>query len=178
VTNERIKSNNAHSRGRADLKVIGMGPTKSDFGLHKGNVGIAGTDPIRKNDPQAADQKLDYLYINTLDSGIPPVAGVEISGEILSGVGGVRATDVDLSFNEVQCGRTPTGYRCVVPNLAIGPTLTVSNYYKANKILYACSVGGLGSGVHVHGVDNSTTFGLSGAITSPADIVIEDTPCN
>jgi hypothetical protein len=180
VTNERITSNNAHSRGRADLTKVGMGPTKSDFGIHKGNVGIAGTDPIRTSDPQAADQKLDFVYINTLDSGIPPVVGFEITGEILSGVGGVRATDVELVFNEAQCGRTPTGYRCVVPSLAINPTLTVNNYYKANRMLYGCSegAGDLGTGTYVHGADNSTTFGLPSANLPTANIVIEDSPCN
>lgn len=179
VTDEAIKSNNTHSRGRADLKVVGMGKTKSDFGIHKGNVGIAGTDPIRIDDPQAADLETDYVYINTLDSGIPSVVGFEIIGEILSGVGGVRATDVELSFNEAQCGKTPTGYRCVVPNLAILPTVTVSNYFKTNKTLYACSdadEGGLGDGVDLHD-PNSTTFDLPKANKPTADIVIEDTPC-
>ena len=34
VTSEAIKSNNGHSRGRADLTKVGMGNTKSDFGIH------------------------------------------------------------------------------------------------------------------------------------------------
>jgi hypothetical protein len=124
--------------------------------------------------------KTDYVYISTEDLGDLPEAGFEITGEILSGVGGVRATDVELSFNDAQCGRTPTGYRCIVPDIAIAPTLTVSNYFKANKMLFGCSPaseGGLGPGVHVHGANNSTTFTLPKANMPSADIVIEDTPC-
>jgi len=180
VTNEAVRTNNAHSRGRADLKSVGMGNTASDHGLHKGNVGIAATDPIRMDDPQAADENTDMVYISTEDFGVVDLVGFEITGEILSGVGGVKATDVELSFNEAQCGRTPTGYRCVVPEIAIGPTLTVSNYYKANQTLYACSPaseGGLGTGTYVHGADNSTTFDLKKEENLTANIVIEDSPC-
>ncbi len=100
--------------------------------------------------------------------------GFSVSGEILSGVGGVRAVDVEISFNEAQCGRTPTGYLCNVPNVASGPTLTVSNYSRANRTLYACSdvLSGPASG------GSSTTFNLPvGFELTGADIVIEDTPC-
>jgi hypothetical protein len=100
--------------------------------------------------------------------------GFTITGDILSGVGGVRATDVEVSFSEAQCGRTPTGFKCVVANLASGPTLTVSNYFKTNKNLYACSdvlTGPPGDG-------SSTTFNLPvGEELLTAHIVIEDTPC-
>jgi len=100
--------------------------------------------------------------------------GFIITGDILSGVGGVRAADVELSFNEAQCGRTTTGYKCVVANVASNPTLTVSNYYKVNKNLYACS--DLLSGT-AYG-DSSTTFDLPiGVELLTAEIVIEDTPC-
>ena len=113
------------------------------------------------------------------DDDIPEV-GYEITGDILSGVGGVRAADVELSFNEAQCGRTPTGYTCIVPDLAVSPTLTVSNYKKGTKMLYACSPaaeGGLGPGVHLH-FPNSTTFALPKVDKPSADIVIEDSVCS
>ncbi len=177
VTNEAVASNNTHSRGRADLKKTGMGKTKSDFGIHKGNVGIAATDPIRIDDPQAADTGADFVHINTVDAGVPTVAGVKISGKILSGVGGVRAADVVLSFNEAQCGRTPTGYTCIIPTLAVSPTLTVSNYFKRNQDLYACSDQMVELG-HVFGDSSSTTFTLSGLTNkSSANIVIQDSAC-
>jgi len=176
VTNEPVASNNTHSRGRAILKKTGMGATKTDFGIHRGNVGIAATDPIRINDPQAALTETDYLHIDTVDSGVPTVAGVTITGGIRSGVGGVRAADVALSFNEAMCGKTPTGYKCIVPNVAVDPTLTISNYYKKNQNLYACS-DQLVELNNVFGTNSSTTFTLSGSISSPADIVIQDTAC-
>ena len=178
VTNEAIASNNSHSRGRADLKQSGMGKSKSDHGIHKGNVGIAGTDPIREDDPQAADMDTDLVYVDTDDDGTPYLFGFEITGEILSGIGGVRATDVELSFKEAQCGRTPTGYKCIIPELAVSPTLTVSNYFKNNRTLYACSDAmAVVLNGHVHGDNPSTTFDVSGSIISPADIVIGDSPC-
>jgi hypothetical protein len=99
--------------------------------------------------------------------------GFTITGNILSGVGGVRAADVEISFNEAQCGRTPTGFKCIVANLASGPTLTVSNYFKINKTLYACS--DALSGPSSSG--SSTTFNLPVRELLTADIVIEDTPC-
>ena len=155
-----------------------MGKTKSDFGMHKGNVGIAATDPIRISDPQAADMDTDFVYIDTQDLGDLPVPGFEITGEIRSGVGGVRAVDVQLTFSDAQCGKTPNGYRCVVPDLANNPQLTVYNYSKANRNLYACSDGaaGLGIGADLHD-PNSTTWLLPLQDKPTADIVIEDSPC-
>jgi hypothetical protein len=176
VTNEVVASNNTHSRGRADLKKTGMGNTTSDFGIHKGNVGIAATDPIRINDPQAADTATDFVYIETVDTGVPKIAGVTITGKILSGVGGVRAADVKLSFNEAQCGKTPTCYICIIPDLAVNPTLTVSNYFKNNQALYACSDKMFEQ--NVLGDNNSATFTLSGLTNNlVADIVIQNTAC-
>jgi len=172
VTSEVIKSNNGHSRGRADRQSSGVGPTKGQFAIHKGNVGIAATDPIRLTDPQAAV----FLEMNIETVAGDPMGfdGIVITGDILSGVGGFRAADVELSFNEAQCGRTTTGYKCVVANLASGPTLTVSNYYKVNKILYACSDDLSGTADS----DSSTTFDLPvGVELLTAEIVIEDTPC-
>ena len=172
VTSEAIQSNNGHSRGRADRQQTGVGPTKGQFAIHKGNVGIAATDPIRLTDPQAAV----FLDVNIETVSGDPMGfdGFIVTGDILSGVGGLRAADVELSFNEAQCGRTPTGYKCVVANVATGPTLTVSNYYKASKNLYACS--DLLS--EVASSDSSTTFDLPvGVELLTADIVIEDTPC-
>jgi hypothetical protein len=172
VTSEAIQSNNGHSRGRADRQLSGVGPTKGQFAIHQGNVGIAATDPIRTSDPQAA--VLLDMNIETAAGDPMGFDGFTITGDILSGVGGVRAAAVEISFNEARCGRTPTGFMCVVPNLASGPTLTVSNYYKVNKTLYACS--DVLSGPSSSG--SSTIFNLPvGLELLTADIVIEDTPC-
>lgn len=179
VTNEAITSNNAHSRGRAELK--GVGPSsKADHAIHKGNVGIAATDPIIPNpDPQAPTST--FLNIDTGDGASEDVAGFIISGDILSGVGGVRAIDVEITFNEAQCGKTPTGYRCIVPGLAVDPSLTVSNYFKNNRTLLGCSdppPGGLGTGSESGtGRSHTTTFALPKRNLSGADIRIETSPC-
>jgi len=172
VTSERIVSNNGHSRGRAVRQPVGVGPTKGQFAIHKGNVGIAATDPIRTDDPQAA--ALYDMDIETVAGDPMGFDGFSVSGEILSGVGGVRATDVEISFNEVQCGRMPTGYICNVPNVASGPTLTVSNFFRNNTNLYACSDDLSGPASN----GSPTTFNLPvGFELTGADIVIEDTPC-
>ena len=172
VTNEAIQSNNGHSRGRADKQLSGVGPTKGQFAIHKGNVGIAATDPIRTSDPQAA--VLLDMNIQTVAGDPMGFDGFTITGDILSGVGGVRGADVEISFNEAQCGRTPTGFKCIVAKLASSPTLTVSNYFKANRTLYACS--DVLSGPSSSG--SSTLFNLPADQDLPtADIVIQDTPC-
>jgi hypothetical protein len=105
-----------------------VGPTKGQLAIHKGNVGIAATDPIRTSDPQAA--VLLDMNIETAAGDPMGFDGFTITGDILSGVGGVRAADVEISFNEAQCARTPTGFMCAVPNLA-------SNFFPPDLALNA-----------------------------------------
>ncbi len=70
----------------------------------------------------------------------PAVAGYQVNGSITSQVPGVKASDVEIAAsNGAQCNRTKTGFECIVPYSASNPRLTVSNYFKQNKDLVACS---------------------------------------
>jgi len=183
VTDEAIETNNTHSRGLAKLMTPDVGDGSQVFlEILEGNVGIAAVDPIvplvapGPAAAAAAAPTPTNVYIAT--TGTPTdYPGTTVVGDISSGVGGVRASDVEISFDEAQCGRTAMGYACVYPVGGGVPTLTVSNYYKANKTLYACSDTMDIVGDQVTGVDASTTFDLSTAVDGQADIVIQDSSC-
>jgi len=177
ITNEAIQSNNGHSRGRADLQTGGVGPTKADFAVHKGNVGIAAINRIVPNTVENPDPQVPsstFLNIETTD-GIPvEVVAVSISGDIRPAAGvRVGLSDIDISFNEAQCGKTTDGYRCIVPDLATAPTFTVIINRQGGRSYYACSE----VLPIINSVDRSTIFSLAIGETSIAHIVIESTPC-
>jgi hypothetical protein len=143
--------------------------------VHKGNLGLTGTDPIDSNYP--AHEKHRDMYLLAINSGTPPpTSSVVITGNITSAVGGVKAADVEISSTGSQCDRTNTGYECVLESGASNPRLTVSNYYKNNKVLVACS-----DVLETHGAEignlNWTRFNLPSASTSIAHIVIRENTC-
>jgi len=183
VTSEPIETNNMHSRGLAELMTTERDQSDVFLEIQDGNVGIAAVDPIVPAPGLllAAAAVPSNMYIKTTGSPAEYV-GTRVEGTIVSGVGGVRAADIDIRFNEAQCGQTSTGYTCIYPELANAPTLTVFNYYKANQTLYACSlnaddVEALAVVGVVHGADNSTTFDLTSYTGLDANIVIQNSPC-
>jgi len=179
VTNEAIADNNAHSRGLATLEA-GVGYSTINTIVQTGNLGLTGTDPI---DPGDQNQVADYnIYALAVDeSNPPPLSGIVISGQILSSVPGLRASDVEIIATEdAQCDRTLTGFECVLLVGAINPRLTVSNYFKRNSELYACS-GVLTVNGTEHSGDtpdrNWTRFNLPGINAVNADIVLKAGSC-
>jgi hypothetical protein len=109
------------------------------------------------------------------------LSGIVISGQILSSVPGLKASDVEIVATEdAQCDRTLTGFECELLDGAINPRLTVSNYFKRNVELYACS-----SVLAVNGTEHSgdtpnlnwTRFNLPGAGMVNADIVLKAGSC-
>ena len=174
VTNEAIENNNEHSRGVAGLE--GGGDSIVDITIHSGNLGLTGTDPI---DPwYVNEEEFKNLYILADDSESPPLSDVLISGTISSAVGGVKAADVEVEASGAQCDRTNTGYECYLIIGANNPRLIITNYYKANKVLLACSVDdvleNLGSDTSPK---NLTRFNLPAVTTPDANIVIMEDAC-
>ncbi len=180
VTNEAIKDDNSHTRGLATLE-SGFGYSTISSAVHKGNLGLTGTDPI---DPWYNYDEADYnLYALAVDySSPPPLSGDTVSGAITSSVGGVKAADVEIFAEDAQCDRTNTGFECVIEATANNPRLTVRNYFKKNKVLVACS-----DVLSTHGTEHSgstpssnwTRFNLPiGGTVTDADIVIRQDSCN
>lgn len=174
VTNEAIETDNAHSRGMANLGA-GFGYSTVNAEVHKSNLGLTGTDPI---DPLYADHLMsrDHFML-AINSGTPPVLGtILVVGEITSAVGGVKASDVEISSTGAQCDRTNTGFECVIESGASSPRLTVSNYKKQGKTLVGCS-----DVLEVQGSDTSsnpwTRFNLPLVSTGVANIVIKEDTC-
>ena len=57
----------------------------------------------------------------------------------MSGVPGLRATDIEIESNQAYCNRSPDGYVCEFSSASSDITLKVFNYKKQNVILSACS---------------------------------------
>jgi len=174
VSNEAVKTNNGHTRGKASLQ-SGFGYSTVSSSVHKGNLGLTGTDPI---DPWYTGNEEDYLlYALAYDaSSPPPLSGIVISGTISSAVNGVRASDVEITATGAQCDRTNTGYECALEVGANSPRLTISNYDRNNRTLLGCS-----DVLDIHGsevsANNWTRFNLPLASISNGDIVIKEDSC-
>ena len=174
VTNETIKSGNAHSRGKASLE-LGFGFSTDSAAAHKGNLGLTATDPIDPN--YITEEKVQYLYTLAFDPNLPPpLSSIAISGTITSAVRGLKAADVEISATGAQCDRTNTGYECVLIIGANNPRLTVTNYDKANKTVLGCSLVLIIQG-NFNGANSWTRFDLPFVSTSDANIVIKQDSC-
>jgi hypothetical protein len=179
VTNEAIATDNTHDRGMASLQ-SGFDKSTINSAVHKGNLGLTGTDPI---DIWFADEVADYdLFALAVDfSTRPPMSGIIISGEIISSVGGVKAADVEIIATGAACDRTLTGYVCELEIGANNPIMEVNNYYKANKTLFACSdvleIRGQ-EHIDINGTGNRTIFYLPEGAVSDVTIIIKESSCS
>jgi len=174
VSNEAIRDDNSHSRGMAAVSA-GTGYSDVDSGVHFGNLGFTGTDPV---DPYYS-YGLRYYNLHILANSTeppPPVGDTVVDGLIQSAVGGVKASDVEIAFTEAQCDRTSEGFECYIETDADSPTLTVSNYEKANKVLLACSEV-LTLDAYTPGPNGWSRFFLPTETTHNADIVIRENSC-
>jgi hypothetical protein len=169
VSNNAIQSNNSHSRGKAKLE-SGFGYSTVSSKVHKGNLGLTGTDPI---DLQYTDDEKDYfLYALAYDSSAPPPVSTNvITGSITSAVSGVRASDVEIEGIKADCDRTNTGFECYPHLGADSPQIKVYNYVKGVKFMLGCS-DVLGSRGGETGGNTWSQFLLPLVTTPFADIVI------
>lgn len=174
VSNEAIEDNNNHSRGLAEVSA-GEGSSTVEASVHMSNLGFTGTDSI---DPTYGyNLRYANLYVDANSSEPPPPMGTTIvQGNITSAVGGVKASDVEISSIGAQCDRTNEGFYCVLETGADERSLTVTNYEKRNKILRACSEV-LEIDVYTAGTGAWTRFFLPNEQTSNAHIVIREDTC-
>jgi hypothetical protein len=177
VTSEPVEDDNSHDRGRAILQEGGTGQSEVKSRIHKGNIGFSATDSVIPEDGDDASFGEYLLYIDTVDGPTPPQNGVLVSGDIQSGVSGVRAADVGIAFQNAQCNRTATGFTCIVPNDSSQATLTVSGYHKANTTLYACSAEMVILSSQQAPNDNWTTFILPTYEIDTIEISIQSSAC-
>lgn len=174
VSNQAIADNNAHSRGLAEL-MSGPGPSRVITEIHKGNLGLTGTDPVDQN--YLAELTSQNLYVEALSQTPPPGLNISlISGLITSSIKGFKASDVEISFTGAQCDRTNTGFNCMLEVGANNPRMTVSNYYRNNKTRVACS-DVLELQGSQEGASGWTRFNLPGTTTDNADIIIKLDNC-
>jgi type IV pilus modification protein PilV len=178
VTNEAIQDANAHSRGIASLEA-GFGYSTVNSAVHKGNLGLTGTDPV---DTHYVDDIEDKdLYVLAQDfSSPPPLSGTIISGNISSSLGFVKAADVEIEATDAQCDRTNIGFECVIESSATNPRLTVSGYFKSGRVLVACSDVMTINGTQHSGdipSQNWTRFNLPSSSIDTAHIVIRQDNC-
>jgi Tfp pilus assembly protein PilV len=175
VTNEPIADGNTHSRGNAML-TSGYSDLTISSAVHTGNLGLTGTDPI---DPwYTSDEETYYLYASADDnSSPPPLSGDTIIGTITSAVVGVKASDVEIEGQDVQCNRTNTGFKCVIEATANNPYLKVTNYVKANKVLVVCSEELVNREPYTENGRNWTRFRLPTGASIEVTIVIKEGSC-
>ena len=176
-----IATGNTHDRGKAKL-TTGSGNSDITFKVNSGNLGLTGSDPI--DGTYNANVKQYPLYALAVVAAPPPVVtGYNVNGTITSNVGGVKASDVVIaaSGGTTACNRTLTGFQCVVPFSGSDPRLTVSNYFKKNTTLVACSTTLTNGNLHTGTVvaDNYTRFDLpqTGNILSANIYIKSGTTC-
>ncbi|MDT8322296.1 MAG: hypothetical protein RQ826_17405, partial [Xanthomonadales bacterium] len=174
VTNEALVTQNAHSRGLAQL-TLGTDLSIVDGQIHKSNLGLTATDPIDLN--YAVDLRAQNLYIDAVEGTPPPgVSEFLVAGQILSNIKGFKAADVEIEATGAQCNRTNTGFKCLIELDANNPRITVSNYYKSNEVRVACS-----NTMIMHGSENGangwTRFNLPLMATEEADILFKNDVC-
>lgn len=174
VTNQAIANGNTHSRGLAQ-RTLGSGLSTVDGRIHKGNLGLTGTDPVDTN--YASDLAAQYLYVQSQNETPPPgTHQFIVQGLITSNINGFKASDVEISATGAQCNRTNTGFKCLLELASNNPRLTVTRYYKANEMRVACSPEMLIQGSET-GASGWTRFHLPLSATNTAHVIIKVNSC-
>ena len=179
VSNEPIADDNTHSRGFAAL-TGGFGLSTINSEIQMRNLGLTGTDPI---DPWF-DAQISHanLYALAVGGSGQPLSNVTISGTITSALASVKAADVLIEADGASCNRTQTTFTCTlfspIPSV---PRIKVTNYYKPNTAMVACSavlqVNGTEHGDGSSADQTWTRFNLPKSTTISADILVKVGPC-
>jgi prepilin-type N-terminal cleavage/methylation domain-containing protein len=160
VTNEALRTDNAHSRGIA-ARTGGTGTSQVYASSHRGNIGLTDTDPIDVRFASLVTSSGIDVEATSNDPAGPDPQDL-VAGTILSGVPGVQASKVDITANDAICNRTPDGFECWIAGAS--PTLTVSNYRKQNTNMAACSDTLLTTNQSITANNPTTTFSLAGGL--------------
>jgi hypothetical protein len=134
VTNEPVKTNNSHSRGRG-RKIQTSGSAMAHAKGHRGVLGLTATDPI-DNSHETITGEIQVV-INTENP--PPPSGKVIVGKIISYVPGVQAANILVSATDAFCNFTNPEFSCMIPSSASSPTMRLDGFQKKNTKVVACS---------------------------------------
>jgi hypothetical protein len=155
------------------------GKSTSHSGIEKGNAGLISIAPVSADPPPAYSNTDLFIVAGGIDTSPPPSTDPVISGALTNAAGTGNAV-ASVSGIGASCTRpTNATFSCVIDPAVSLHTLTVSNYYKANQNLIACSSqlttlsftqGGSLSA-------NSTTFELLPTTLSNVTIVINKDSC-
>lgn len=166
VTNEQLADDNSHSRGLASITSASQGDVTITSKMHRGNIGLAATDPIDPYHFTNGIADID-LFLQANGGGSPPVlTGTTFSG-LIGAVSGVQASGTTFTGGGgVVCQQNLTQFDCIIPDDATSPTLTISGYWKNNNTdLWICESTNLLVGTNpVQTNPKSTVFDL-GSVT-------------
>ena len=174
VTNEAILEDNAHSRGLATRDPSGNGMAGIETNIHKGNIGITGTDSIIPADYGEFTDSYMYVTSPSEPDAAPVEDSVVVSGLFLAGKNDRDVADLLVSGSEARCTQTNSEYACAIDAGAVNPTITISDYRSSAKrketvcsdTLIVDEYGG-----------TYTRFILPITTTSDANIVFDELPC-
>jgi len=177
TTNEALRSDNTHSRGRA-RRISPVGDSLVHASGHRHNEGLTDTDPIDVHfDSALSDAEIQVI----VTTGNPPnQQGTLVGGYFTSGVNGFQAANVEIEAKNAICDRTVEGFVCLVPP-GTNSELKVSNYQKSGSDkTFACSYELTLPGVAGTSTSGNpfTVFSLDDAVDSIYyQISIEDAIC-
>jgi prepilin-type N-terminal cleavage/methylation domain-containing protein len=136
VTNEPVKTNNTHSRGRVrKVPDATAGSAMVSAKAQRAVLGLTATDPIN-NEIETMTGGIDVIFDTT---NPPPVAGKVITGRIVSFVSGVQAAGVSVSANNASCNFTVPDFSCFIPDGASSPSMRLTGFQKKNTKVVVCS---------------------------------------
>lgn len=139
VTNEQLADDNSHSRGLASITSGDAGDVTITSSMHRGNIGLAATDPIDPEHFTNGTWPVD-MHLQANGGGSPPViTGTAFSGAI-GAVNGVQASGTTFAGGGgVVCTQNLTLFECIIPDDAVNPSLTISGYWKNSQTdLWIC----------------------------------------
>ncbi len=179
VTNEELATDNTHSRGVASLAGSKVGGSVAHSLIEPGNVGLISTLPIALV-PAATDSIADlYLAAGGVVTPPPPSGNPTISGTLNNEGGTSDAAVATIVGSGATCTKpTNLTFICTLDGVTANPTVTISNYYKNNASLIACS--SLTMDTYAQGNNataNWTRFFLPTGTTTGVTITISKAPC-
>jgi hypothetical protein len=174
VTNEALADDNTHSRGLASITSATAGPVTITSSMHRGNIGLAATDPIDPYHYDFGTTSTD-MYLQANGGGSPPVVtGTQFSGTI-GAVSGVSVSGTTFSGSAgVNCYLTNTQFTCNIEDGAVTPTLTISGYWKNSSTdLVVCEFTNTLPiiGVPTQEIPKTVQYDLSGVTANRTDVL-------
>jgi len=182
VTNQELDDTKPYSRGVASLAGTQSGLSTVHSTIETGNVGLISTLPVSSVPSAKYSEKDIYIEANSDSNPAPANNNTVVTGTLTNAGGTSDAAVVSVQGLGASCTKpTNSTFECRIDNPLLNPTpsITVSNYYKQNTGLIACS-GQLQTLAFTQGDSasaNSTTFALPVGGASGVTITISRSPC-